>query len=130
MPSTETTTILLCNNDGDKSTEGTLSTLNFDQTELTKRALTRLGLCWLASLGSLPIIFAHWVLVPGFFIAGPFMAVAAYKMKSLPDRVEGQCPVCDTAITIKLEPKDQFPKWTYCPSCKNSLHLKQPTTPR
>jgi len=93
MPTIETTAILICNNDGDKSTDGKLSTLVFDQAELTKRALTRLGLCWLASLGSLPIIFAHWVLVPGFFIAGPLLAVATYKMKSAADHVDGQCPV-------------------------------------
>jgi len=36
----------------------------------------KLGLFWLLALGSLPIIFAHWVLVPGFFIAGPWIGGA------------------------------------------------------
>ena len=104
-------------------TEAILYSLEFGQSELTKRALTRLGLCWLASIASIPIIFAHWVLVPGFFIAGPIMAMAAYKMKTMPDHAEGQCPACGENISIKLEAKDALPKWTYCPSCNNSIQL-------
>lgn len=109
---------------GDEGTaEATLYSLEFDQGELTKRALTRLGLCWLASIGSIPIIFAHWVLVPGFFIAGPIMAMTAYKMKTQPDHAEGECPVCKEKVSIKLEPKDKLPKWSYCPSCNKSIQL-------
>ena len=110
-------------NNGESSTEAVLYSLEFDQAELTKRALTRLGLCWLASLGSLPIIFAHWVLVPGFFIAGPVMAMTAYKMKTIPDHVDGSCPSCNENITFSLEPKDRLPKWTYCPSCNKSIQI-------
>ena len=125
MPSTENTTVHLQDNSGDKINDGILFTRIYDQGELTKRALTRLGLCWLAAIGSIPIIFAHWVLVPGFIIAGPIMAVTAYKMKNIPDRAEGVCPVCNNAITLKLEPKDTLPKWTYCPNCNNALQLTE-----
>jgi len=111
-------------NEGESTTDAILFTLEFDQRELTKRALTRLGLCWLASVGSIPIIFAHWILVPGFFIAGPIMAMSAYKMKTIPDHAEGSCPACKENITLKLEPKDTLPKWTYCPSCNNSIQVR------
>jgi len=113
-------------NNGETVNEATLCSLEFDQGELTKRALTRLGLCWLASIGSLPIIFAHWVLVPGFFIAGPVMAMTAYKMKTIPDHAEGVCPSCQENISIKFEPKESLPKWTYCPSCNNSIQIAEP----
>ena len=112
-------------NEAELETDATLYLLEFDQKELTKRSLTRLGLCWLASIGSLPIIFAHWVLVPGFFIAGPIMAVTTYKMKTIPDHADGTCPVCKESITFKLEPKDRLPKWTYCPSCENPVQLSK-----
>ena len=123
MPQTIETSVQFRNNDGTQTTDAVLCSLEYDQGELTKRALTRLGLCWLASIGSIPIIFAHWVLVPGFFIAGPIMAMTAYKMKVIPDHADGDCPVCKETISLKLEPKDTFPKWTYCPDCKNSLQL-------
>ena len=123
MPQTKETAIQFRNNDGELTTDAVLYSLAFDQSELTKRALTRLGLCWLASIGSLPIIFAHWVLVPGFFIAGPIMAMTAYKMKVIPDHADGVCPACKESISFKFEPKDTLPKWTYCPSCKNSLQV-------
>ena len=124
MPQTKETAIQFRNNDGELTTDAVLYSLAFDQSELTKRALTRLGLCWLASIGSLPIIFAHWVLVPGFFIAGPIMAMTAYKMKVIPDHADGICPTCEESISFKFEPKDTLPMWTYCPSCKNSLQVK------
>ena len=123
MPQTRETKILIKGNDGDTEIVGTLFTLEFDQAELTKRALTRLGLCWLAAIGSIPIIFAHWVLVPGFIIAGPIMAMTAYKTNTMPDQVNGECPVCKDSISIKLEPKDTFPKWTYCPVCNKSIQI-------
>jgi len=124
MPQVKESAIQFRSNDGEQTTDAILYSLEFDQRELTKRALTRLGLCWLASIGSLPIIFAHWVLVPGFFIAGPIMAMTAYKMKLMPDHADGDCPVCKETISLKLEPKDTLPKWTYCPSCKKSVQVK------
>jgi len=123
MPNTIETKIQFRGNDGDSSSDATLFSLEFDQSELTKRALKRLGLCWLASIASIPIIFAHWVLVPGFFIAGPIMAMTAYKMKTIPDHADGACPVCKESISFKLEPKDSLPKWNYCPSCKKSVQV-------
>jgi len=124
MPNTTETTIQFRANNGESTTNATLYSLEFDQSELTKRALTRLGLCWLASVGSLPIIFAHWVLVPGFFIAGPILAMGAYKMKTIPDHADGTCPSCQEKISFDLEPKDKLPKWTYCPTCNNSIQIR------
>ena len=130
MPTTATTSILFCNNDGDKTTDGVLVTLAYDPSERTRRSLKRLGLFWLASVASIPIVLAHFVLVPGFFIAGIVMSISVYKLETALDHAQGQCPICNETVTIKLEPKDQLPKWTYCPQCNNSLHLKlPPSTP-
>lgn len=125
MSKTVEKSIQFRSSDVDNATDATLYLLEFDQSELTKRALTRLGLCWLAALGSIPIIFAHWVLVPGFFIAGPIMAIIAYKMKTAPDHADGTCPVCNESISFKFEPKDTLPKWNYCPSCNKSIQVSE-----
>lgn len=123
MPQTQTTAIHFLNNDGSKSNAATLHTIHYDQTDCLKRALMRLGLFWLLSIVSIFIIIAHWVLVPGFFIAGPVVAVMTYKTKQAAEKCTGQCPSCDEQITVKMEAKDTLPKWTYCPSCNNPLHI-------
>lgn len=123
MPKTIEKPVQFRGSNSENANDAILHLLEFDQGELTKRALTRLGLCWLASIGSIPIIFAHWVLVPGFFIAGPVMAMAAYKMKTIPDRAEGACPECQENISFKFEPKDTLPSWNYCPSCNKSIQV-------
>ena len=125
MPQTEIQAARFKASDSDTATVAELAITLYDEKDRMKRALKRLGLFWLLSIGSIPIIFAHWVLVPGFFIAGPIMAMTAYKMKTQPDRAEGVCPSCNENITIKLEPKDTLPKWTYCPSCNKSIQLNQ-----
>ena len=123
MPTVEQQTIRVLAKNDSISTEGLLRIKHFDQTDCIKRALSRLGLCWLLSIGSIPIIIVHWVLVPGFFIAGPIMAVLTYRTKQINDHTSGECPVCKNAFTIKFEAKENLPKWTYCPNCNDPLHF-------
>jgi len=125
MPNIENTPVSIKNNDG-KSTAGQMQTTWFEHRDRVKRGLLKLGLFWLLAVASLPIIFAHWVLVPGFFLAGPWMAYLTYKTTHRRDHVSGICPDCNEKITIKLESKDELPKWTYCPACNTPLHITQP----
>lgn len=122
MPTIENTSVHIRGNDG-QVTSGSLQTTHFDHGECVKRALMKLGLFWLLALASIPIIFAHWVLVPGFFIAGPWMAYRTFQVKHTCNHVRGNCPVCQEDIEIKMEAGDELPKWTYCPGCKAPLHL-------
>lgn len=122
MPTMETTPVTIKDNN-DQTQPGTLNTTHYDHSDCLKRALMKLGLFWLLALGSIPIIFAHWVLVPGFFLAGPFMAYRTYQVKSTPNNIQGDCPVCEQAMDIKLEAKDELPKWAYCPHCNAPLQI-------
>lgn len=108
---------------GEKINDAVLYTTLFEKKDCMRRALKRLALFWLLALLSIPIVFAHWILVPGFFIFGPIAAYLVYKMKEAKDKASGVCPECNKAVDVKLEPKDLIPKWTYCPSCSNSLHI-------
>lgn len=122
MLTIENTQVHIKGNDG-QATSGSLQTTHYDHSECVKRALMKLGLFWLLALGSLPIIFAHWVLVPGFFIAGPWMAYRTFQVKHTCDHVRGDCPVCQENVEIEMEARDELPKWTYCPRCNNPLQL-------
>ncbi|MCI0505593.1 MAG: DUF2096 domain-containing protein [Gammaproteobacteria bacterium] len=123
MPLTKTQPVTFKTNSNEISTHANLVITVYDDKDRVKRALKRLGLFWLLSVGSIPIIFAHWVLVPGFFIAGPIAAMMVYRTSQSMDHASGQCPHCNEHITIKLEAKDTLPKWTYCSSCNHPLQI-------
>lgn len=125
MPRSETQTVSFKSSNNESSMNAELQITFYDDKDRLKRALKRLGLFWLLAIGSLPIIFAHWVLVPGFFIAGPIAAMMVYRIDQAFDNASGQCPNCSEQITIKMEPKDSLPKWTYCPSCNNSIQINR-----
>ncbi|WP_455209430.1 hypothetical protein [Kaarinaea lacus] len=123
MPRTETQAVKFKSSNTESLTDAELAITLYDDKDRMQRALKRLGLFWLLSIGSIPIIFAHWILVPGFFIAGPIAAMMVYRMGQAFDHASGQCPSCNEHITVKLEAKDTLPKWTYCPSCNNSIQI-------
>lgn len=108
---------------GDAVGEGVLHLRAFDDGERKIRAAKIWSLMWLGAVLSLPIIIAHFVLVPGFLIAGPVMAFKRYRVTEVPDHASGVCPACRGEFTLPLEASDHIPKWSYCPVCQVSLQL-------
>lgn len=129
MPSIDNTDIHFRDNDG-HTTPGSMQTTLFDASDRLKRAAIRLGCCWLGAGVTLFIPLAHFVLVPAFLIAGPIMAVSAYRTEQERNHVRGTCPVCQETIEIKLEAKDELPKWSYCPECTAPLQIGEQTEPQ
>ncbi len=124
MSSTEITPVQLRGNDG-KIADGKLYATRYDTGDRLRRALLRLVLLWGLARVSLFIPLAHFVLVPGFLIAGPVVAVLAYRSSQARDRADGKCPQCGEEIIIKLEARDEIPKWTYCPACNAALQIME-----
>lgn len=124
MPRIENTAVQLKDNDGNTAA-GTLQTTHYDGGDRMKRALLRLAACWAAAGVTLFIPLAHFVLVPGFLIAGPVIALGAYRMEWARNHASGRCPVCQADITLAMEAKDALPKWTYCPACNAPLQLTE-----
>jgi hypothetical protein len=122
MPTIEHTPVAIKDNDGNPK-PGQMQATLFDHNDCVKRALSLLGLFWLLGGISLFIPLAHFVLVPGFLIAGPVIAYLTYKTTRRRDHVDGECPVCKETIKIKMEAKDELPKWTYCPACTAPLQI-------
>ena len=110
---------------GDITNEGVLHSQAFDDRERKIRAAKIWGMMWLFAVLSLPIIIAHFVLVPGFLIAGPVMAYNRYRVQEIPDHVSGNCPAGKEEFTLQLESSDHLPMWTHCPTCNASLHLQE-----
>jgi len=103
--------------------EGYLHRIEYDKNDRIKRAVIAWLVSWLLAILSLPIIFAHWVLVPGFIIAGPFIAYRYYHIMSVPKKITGSCPRCDEQMSVVMESSDKLPLWTYCSECKESVHV-------
>lgn len=104
---------------------GELHVQCFDRRDRRRRAVMAWLICWGLALLSLPILFAHWLLVPGFLIAGPFVAFHYYHMTSVPKKIIGQCPSCRQPLELMLETSDQLPSWRYCSACNASLHINE-----
>ena len=108
---------------GEVTGDGILFLKAFDAKERKIRAAKTWALMWLFAVLSLPIIIAHFILVPGFLIAGPVLAVRRYRVTEVPDHVSGLCPSGKEEFTLTLEASDHLPMWSYCPVCNASLQL-------
>lgn len=97
----------------------------FNSRDRLRRSATAWLICWGLAVLSVPIIFAHWVLVPGFIIAGPFVAYRYYHIMAVPQKITGTCPSCQEALVLKLETSDKLPTWRYCSNCNESLHINE-----
>lgn len=84
------------------------------------RALVALLVCWVLALVSVFIILAHFILVPGFLVAGPVLAYLRFRPVRAITSIRGKCPRC--GIEQEFDP----PSWgrtIVCPRCKNQLTL-------
>ncbi|NOY71866.1 MAG: hypothetical protein GXP14_05735 [Gammaproteobacteria bacterium] len=108
-----------------KTQEGIFYFTRFSSTDRVGRALKILGICWLIAGVTVFIPLAHFVLVPGFFIAGPVMAIMRYKVDKAAEKVAVQCPECGQNVEIQMEAQDWPPLYTYCPECNTSVQLTE-----
>ncbi len=108
---------------GELESDGLLYSQVFAPQERLLRAMKVWGLSWLLAVPSILLPIAHWVLVPGFIIAGPIWAYKRYRTPSVPDHVSGHCPMQHEEISVPLEASDRLPMWTHCPVCHASLQF-------
>lgn len=113
---------------GERESEGLLRLQEFSPQDRVMRAAKVWGLCWLFAVITLFIPIAHFVLVPGFLLAGPIWAFVRYRVTSALEQVTGRCPTNGEEITLKLDASDHLPMWTYCPVCNASLQLLERPT--
>ena len=109
----------------DISTEGQLYTQLLDEQQRMMRAAKIWGLMWLFMLFSLPVFILHFVLVPGFLIAGPVMGARRYGVTELPDHIGGNCPSCNKEFNLGSASFGRMPVRVMCPECGKILLLRE-----
>jgi len=113
--------------DSNNLSDGTLFFTAFTKADRTARAIKIWVICWILAIVSIPIILAHYILVPGFLIAGPLMARSRLKQIAEMEKVEGECPHHHGPFTLKMEKTDVLPKWAYCPECDKGIQIIEKT---
>ena len=110
-------------NADNSSNIGQLLITAYSQPERTARAIKMLALMWALAVITVFIPLAHFVLVPGFLIAGPVLAYKRYQMAEHPSSADGVCPTCHQPSSIHLEPSDTLPMWSYCSANNDPVQL-------
>jgi hypothetical protein len=107
-----------------KTASGEVTLQHWDQQARMKRALRILGILWGIAVVTVFIPLAHFLLVPGFLIAGPIVAFKVYEQ----DRaiLGGQCicPECGQAVTL-VQAKDRWPLSDLCSKCQSALTVEK-----
>ena len=107
----------------DVTAEGQLYAQTLDEHQRMMRAAKIWGIMWLFALFSLPVFILHFVLVPGFLIAGPVMASIRYGVMEIPDHISGNCPLCKQEFTLGAASFSGLPVRAPCPACGRILLL-------
>ncbi len=122
MPVAREQPVVLTGRDGECSGGVMLRTV-YNPRERTARAAKVWLVCWLLALLSVPIIGLHWLLVPGFTIAGVVLGLRRYRTQEASSALNGVCAACGEDFTLALEPNEHAPLWKYCPHCQAALHV-------
>lgn len=85
------------------------------------------GLMWGLALVSVFIPVAHFVLVPGFLLAGPVAALLARRRTEVLLGGLVRCPKCDETYDVGGGAL-QWPAQGQCPACRSVVRLTPVTT--
>ncbi len=105
--------------------DGILSIRLYSGGERGKRALVALLGMWAAAGVSVFIPIAHFVLVPGFVLAGPVLAWLRYRQDQALLHTRGVCPRCGEEVTIEMDANERLPSWRYCPQCQAAVQITE-----
>lgn len=106
----------------EKHTSGEVTLQEWDSSDRMKRALKMFGMLWGAAVVSVLIPLAHFVLVPGFLIAGPIVAYFVYQNEKMILGGQGTCPNCGKPFTI-AKGKVRWPMNDLCSECQSPAKI-------
>jgi len=108
----------------DKNKPAKMNLFLFTQQEQKMRALKSLMAFWGIAALCVLIPIAHFILVPGFFVAGIIVASRRWKAGEEGIDATGACPACNNEICLKLDKNAELPQWKDCPECGDPLELQ------
>jgi hypothetical protein len=105
-----------------KRTKGEVRAKYYDKGERYERALKVFGLLWGIALFCVIIPLAHFVLVPGFLLAGPVAAYFFYNQTDIILDGSGDCPACGKPFKA-ARASIHWPIDDVCSECHNSVEI-------
>ncbi len=108
-----------------KPTAGSIEIVNWTPAERRRRALRALGIAWGIGLFCVIIPLLHFVLVPGFFIAGIVAGLHYHRQLSILRGGEGICSDCAKEFRIEKS-SHRFPLQELCEHCRATLTIELP----
>lgn len=108
---------------GGREGPGTGGAHLYSEEEKKAKAWKALGLCWGLSLASIILPLAHFFLVPGFFLAGPFAFHWARRQKGLLLSLDAACPFCTAKLALAGTPGLNWPVRSVCAGCNCQVRL-------
>jgi len=96
---------------------------SFSPREQKVRAVKALLGLWLIAALCILIPIAHFLLVPGFLVAGVIVASGKWRTAEEGKEASGECPACHHQISIDLEKSSELPQWRKCPDCEKALEI-------
>lgn len=108
---------------GDTPTTAVVRVVVFNRAARVRRAAGALALAWAAALGSAFIPIAHFVLVPGFFLAGLLAFRARLGAVDVALGGRGTCPDCGSEQALDVKGRWQVPRAVTCGACQRGLTI-------
>lgn len=110
--------------DGTK-VDGTLYIHTWTKSERVRRAFTWLMAFWVLAAFCVFIPVLHFLLVPGFFVIGPFIAYGVYQQTETVLGGYGQCPRCHEDLPL-VGGKAEWPLRDLCTHCHAAIKIAPP----
>lgn len=111
--------------ESDPVSSGELQIQEWSARERLQRALKWGGGCWGLAVASVFVPLAHFVLVPGLLLSGPFVALVVYSKESVILGGQGTCPHCRATLPI-VRGTPKFPLRDLCTQCQSSVLIEAP----
>jgi hypothetical protein len=105
-----------------ESNKGFVIVRTLDEKEKNRRILKYGGGCFLGAFFSIFLPILHFILVPGFIIAGVAMIIINSRPANI-DSAKALCPHCKVNFVIS-KGKPQFPMDDICGSCHRKIIIE------
>ena len=126
MPTTRSEPFILTGY-GENTTPGTAAIKTFRGAERLARAGKGMAIAWGAAAASIFIPVAHFLLVPGFALAGVVVFLRRTRTRETTDAIHGTCPDCGHEQGFHSTGVWRLPQHLTCQDCGRLLTAK--TTP-
>ncbi len=103
---------------------GIVQLRHYEKNEQVVRTFKSLGICWIAALISILIPILHFILVPGLFLGGVFVAIFIYQQDKIVLGGTGTCPQCKAVFKIE-KGTEKWPLDDVCSECQSHVVIEQ-----